>query len=71
MNDQLIAAVAVFISGCILIAILASYAMLWVYYPLATLILTLVLFLLGACMLLVKVRKLTDEVQNEKTTENE
>lgn len=66
MENQLIAAVAVFISGCILIAILAGYAMLWALYPVVSLILTLVLILLGACMLLAKVKKLTDEVRNEE-----
>ena len=65
MENQLIAAVAVFISGCILIAILTGYAMLWALYPVVALILTLVLILLGACMLLYKSKKLIEEVKEE------
>ena len=65
MENQLIAAVAVFISGCILIAILAGYAMLWALCPVVALILTLVLILLGACMLLYKSKKLIEEVKEE------
>lgn len=61
MKDQLIAAAAVFIAGCVLISFLVGYAMLWVFYPLATLFITLVLFLIGVCMLLAKVNKIKEE----------